>query len=132
MLLKHGRSSDATLSDVGQSSGTLTPRKMLLDNLLDAPGIRVGAAVFQPGTRTGWHFHTEGQLFLVEHGRGIVVSRDAASIATAGDLIYSPPGEEHWHGADPTSVFIYTVVSLGETKWLDSEVLDHDYLAAFE
>lgn len=131
MIHVHGRSGDPTQRDVGQTSGSPTSQKMLLDNLLTAPGIRLNAAFFQPGSRTGWHSHSNGQLFIVQQGRGIVASEGTLSVARAGDIIYSPPGEKHWHGAAPDSFFMYMAASLGDTTWLDQEVLDPDYLAAF-
>ena len=131
MLHLPGRADDTTARDVGQMSGLPTEQRMFLDKLLEAPGIRVSAGVFQPGARTAWHVHGIGQLFLIEHGRGVVATRDAVSIARPGDLIYSPGGEEHWHGADPTSIFTYTVISLGDTTFIDEPVDDAMYLAAF-
>jgi quercetin dioxygenase-like cupin family protein len=37
----------------------------------------VGLVRFAPGARTAWHSHANGQT------------------------VYTPPGEEHWHGATP-------------------------------
>jgi quercetin dioxygenase-like cupin family protein len=130
MLHIHGSAATQTVSDVGQISGGPPEQRMLLNGLLEAPGVRVAAAVFQPGARTGWHWHEGGQLFLIEHGQGIVVSEDSISLAGPGDLIYAPPGERHWHGAGPSSLFVYTVISLGATTWLDQEVVENEYLAA--
>jgi quercetin dioxygenase-like cupin family protein len=47
-----------------------------------------------------------------------------------GDLVYALPGEEHWHGAAPDSIFVYTVVSIGETTFLD-EVLEETYAGSW-
>lgn len=88
------------------------------------------AVFFTPGARTYWHRHEEGQLLLVTHGRGWVQVRDGeGSEVRAGDAIWFPPGEEHWHGAVADAYMSHTAVSLGATEWLD-EVDEADYAAA--
>jgi quercetin dioxygenase-like cupin family protein len=47
----------------------------------------------------------------------------------AADVMYAPPGEEHWHGALPHSYLGQTTVSMGSTDWLEP-VSDADYQAA--
>ncbi len=105
---------------------------MMLDQILDAGNVRIASAVFQPGSRTWWHTHSEGQIFLIEHGRGAVGSRDDLQILQAGDVVYTPAGEEHWHGAAPDSMFVYTVISLGSTDFMDEEVDQVAYAAAWQ
>jgi quercetin dioxygenase-like cupin family protein len=127
VLHHHGRAGTPTRRDVGKCSGEPVAGVMSLDTLLEAGNVRVNAAVFQPGSRTWWHFHTEGQLFLVDYGRGIVANRSGdVRVVEAGDLVYTPPGEEHWHGAAPDSIVVYTSISLGDTNFLD-EVLEEAY-----
>jgi len=43
--------------------------------------------------------------------------------------VHIPAGEEHWHGASPTSYVLHLAVSVGETRWLEP-VGDDDYRAA--
>jgi quercetin dioxygenase-like cupin family protein len=64
--------------------------------------VRVNAVRFTPSARTAWHCHAVGQTLFVTDGRGRVQSRggDVAEIRP-GDIIYTPPGEWHWHGAAP-------------------------------
>ncbi len=53
------------------------------------------------------------------HGRGFVQSRDGEKATlTAGDIVYAPPGEEHWHGAAEDSILVHLAISLGSTDWL--------------
>jgi quercetin dioxygenase-like cupin family protein len=49
----------------------------------------------------------------------------------AGDVVYTPPGEEHWHGAAPDCFITYTSVSLGGTVTYD-EVPDDQYSATWQ
>jgi quercetin dioxygenase-like cupin family protein len=101
--------------------------EMMLDRLLSAKNVAVSSVVFKPGARTYWHSHDEGQLFVISNGRGMVATRDGQKqVVEAGDLVYAPPGEEHWHGAAPDSFLVYTVVSLGRTEWAE-EVAEQAY-----
>jgi quercetin dioxygenase-like cupin family protein len=113
--------------------GTFTGRAML-DPLLDdgeAAKVRVNSVVFEPGGRTHWHSHPEGQVLLVGSGRGVVENRDGdRHVLHAGDLVWAPPGEQHWHGAAPDSFLAHTAVSLGVTQWHEA-VSDDQYGAAF-
>jgi quercetin dioxygenase-like cupin family protein len=113
-----------------EGTGTFTGR-VLLDPVLTAGDTRINSVLFEPGGRTYWHSHDEGQVLLVAHGRGMVATRDGHQHElTAGDTVYAPPGEVHWHGAAPTSFMVHTAVSLGTTRWLD-EVGDDDYKRAW-
>jgi quercetin dioxygenase-like cupin family protein len=57
---------------------------------------------FAPGSRTAWHSHARGQTLHVTEGVALIGTRDGTVVtARPGDTIYTPPGEEHWHGATP-------------------------------
>jgi quercetin dioxygenase-like cupin family protein len=64
--------------------------------------MRVNVVRFAPGARNAWHAHAVGQTLHVIEGVGRVQSRggEVAEIR-AGDTVYTPPGEWHWHGAAP-------------------------------
>ena len=54
---------------------------------------------FTPGARTNWHSHARGQTLHITEGEGFVVNRDGTVLRVrAGDTVWTPPGEEHWHG----------------------------------
>jgi quercetin dioxygenase-like cupin family protein len=90
-------------------------------------GVLVNDVFFEPRARTHWHRHQRGQLLVVKAGQGWVRSRDGSGDAIrAGDTVWIPPGEEHWHGADSSSYLLHLAVSLGETEWLDP-VTDDEY-----
>jgi quercetin dioxygenase-like cupin family protein len=62
----------------------------------------VGIVRFEPGARSAWHSHARGQYLHVTHGIGRFGTRDGNVIEVhAGQTIYTPPGEEHWHAATP-------------------------------
>lgn len=91
------------------------------------PARSVNTVCFAPGARTYWHSHDEGQILVVTHGSGLVGTREGTTAAlAAGDVVYVPPGEEHWHGAGADTMLIHLAVSLGETQWRD-EVAEEFY-----
>src|SRR5689334_1889419 len=64
------------------------------------PGRIVSAILrFMPGARTNWHSHTLGQTLHILDGAGVIVGRSGQVLRVrAGDTVWIPPGEEHWHG----------------------------------
>jgi quercetin dioxygenase-like cupin family protein len=55
---------------------------------------------FTPGARTHWHSHPLGQTLHCTDGVGLVGTRDGRVIVLRpGGTVWTPPGEEHWHGA---------------------------------
>ena len=59
---------------------------------------------FTPGARTAWHRHPIGQTLFVTDGVGLVPARGGQRPGIRpGDVVRIEPGEEHWHGATPTS-----------------------------
>lgn len=98
----------------------------------DAPRIRVNNVRFEPSGRTYWHSHADGQALLVSDGHGVVETRDGDRHPLhPGDVVWAPPGEEHWHGAAPDSFLVHTAISLGVTEWREEVPADR-YQAAFK
>ena len=97
-----------------------------------APGRVQGARVtFEPGARTAWHTHPLGQTLLVTEGRGLVQSWGGPVEAMLpGDVVSTPPGEKHWHGAAPesavTHVAIHEALDGKVVIWLE-KVSDEQY-----
>jgi quercetin dioxygenase-like cupin family protein len=95
-----------------------------IDPLFQAPApahTTVASVTFEPGARTAWHSHPLGQTLIVTAGCGLVQSW-GSSIETIlpGDVIWSTPGEKHWHGATPTTAM--THISIVEQ--LDGKAAD--------
>jgi quercetin dioxygenase-like cupin family protein len=92
--------------------------------------VMINNVFFAPGARTHWHRHEIGQVLHVLAGRGRIYARDGSgSTIGLGDTVWIPPGEEHWHGAEPDGSLLHLAISLGTTEWLDA-VSDDDYLRA--
>ncbi len=57
---------------------------------------------FAPGARTAGHSHARGQFVHVTAGVARFGHRDGSIIdVPAGQTLYTPPGEDHWHAAAP-------------------------------
>jgi quercetin dioxygenase-like cupin family protein len=101
-----------------------------MDPVLDTGKVVINTVIFTPGARTYWHSHPGGQLLIVTAGQGIVASRSGeVHVVGIGDVIWTEPGEEHWHGAGGDTLMTHTAVSHGATQW-GAEVAEADYSAA--
>lgn len=91
-------------------------------------GVTINTVNFTPGARTHWHSHERGQILQVLAGRGLIQSYgEPAQVLRAGDVVWIPPNETHWHGAGVDSFLTHLAISLGTTDWKEP-VTDEDYL----
>jgi len=96
--------------------------------------VRVSMVRFAPGARNAWHAHAVGQTVHVTDGVGRMQARGGELLEIrAGDTVYTPPGEWHWHGAAPdhfmTHLAIWEAPPEGpESEWGD-QVAEPDYVA---
>ena len=93
--------------------------------------IRALNVSFEPGARTAWHTHPLGQTLYVVTGNGLVGLRnEAPKIIKAGDTVWIPPGEEHWHGASASNAMTHIAIQEAldgrVAEWLE-QVSDYDY-----
>jgi quercetin dioxygenase-like cupin family protein len=96
--------------------------------------IRVNAVRFSPGARTAWHAHAVGQTLYVVDGIGLVQSRgEAVAEIHPGDVVATPPGEWHWHGAAPDHFMAHLAMWEAPSEGPESEwgalVTDDEYRA---
>lgn len=104
------------------------------DPIIQAPEpARVQAlrVAFEPGARTAWHTHPLGQTLHVLSGVGLIGERGARPrIIRAGDTVWIPPGQEHWHGAAPETAMVHLAIQEAldgsAANWLE-QVSDKDY-----
>lgn len=78
----------------------------------DTPArVSVASVTFEPGARTAWHSHPLGQTLVVTAGRGRVQNwgKQMEEIHP-GDMVWTAPGEKHWHGAAPTTAMTHTSI----------------------
>ena len=107
------------------------------DPIVDAPAparIRCNRVSFEPGARTHWHTHPLGQTLHVIMGCGRVQTWGGpVQEIRAGDTVWIPPGEKHWHGAGPETRMVHIAMQEAldgkAADWLE-HVSDEQYRVA--
>jgi 4-carboxymuconolactone decarboxylase len=95
--------------------------------LFDAndPSRASGASVsFEPGARSAWHTHPRGQVLIVSAGVGRVQQWGGpVEEIRVGDVVWTPPGVKHWHGASPATALTHIAIqeSVGgkSVEWME-------------
>lgn len=108
------------------------------DAIVEAPEparVRAVKVTFEPGARTAWHTHPLGQTLHLISGVGLIGLRDDhPKIINAGDTVWIPPNEEHWHGATPTNsmthIAIQESMNGSVANWLE-KVADAEYSSLY-
>jgi quercetin dioxygenase-like cupin family protein len=104
------------------------------DPIVEAPEparVRAVRVSFDPGARTAWHTHPLGQTLHLVSGVGRVQAWGGpVREIKAGDTVWIPPGEKHWHGAAPrhgmVHIAIHEALNGVQVNWLE-KVSDDDY-----
>ena len=104
------------------------PRFTGKSDTMEAKDLGIGRRSFEPGARSAWHSHDNGQLIYVEQGRARTQKKGQPMKELGlGESDYTAPNIVHWHGATPTDRFIQVAVSFGgEIKWLQ-KTTDDEY-----
>ena len=88
-----------------------------------SPPARIGGAIvtFEPSARTAWHTHPLGQTLIVTSGmRWAQTQGGPKEEIRAGDIVWIPPGEKHWHGATASTAMTH----VGISEALDGNTVD--------
>ncbi|MEU6246951.1 cupin domain-containing protein [Glycomyces sp. NPDC047010] len=95
----------------------------------EAPArLRAGLVRFTPGARTHWHLHSLGQTLHIVAGIALVGTRDGTVIeAHPGDTVWTPPNEEHWHGAADDQFMAHLAMWEGDDVTWNEAVTDDAY-----
>ena len=104
------------------------------DPVIEAPEparVRAARVVFEPGARTAWHTHPLGQTLHILSGLGRVQAKGGpVREIRAGDTVWIPPGEKHWHGAGPDHGMVHLAIHEAQdgvhVDWME-KVTDVEY-----
>jgi quercetin dioxygenase-like cupin family protein len=67
---------------------------------------------FEPAARSAWHSHPLGQTLVVTAGTGWVQEEGGAKLEIKpGDVIWTPPGVKHWHGATSSAAMTHMAIT---------------------
>lgn len=84
-------------------------------------GMSVSVVKFENGARTHWHMHPGEQILFVLEGEGRVGDDETETMIYPGDVIYTGPGEKHWHGAAPGKTMTHiSITNVGPPEWYDA------------
>ena len=97
----------------------------------DPMRLNAGSVTFEPGARTAWHTHPLGQTLHVISGVGRVQAKGGPiREIKAGDTVWIPPGEKHWHGAGPNTGMVHIAMQEAldgkHVDWMEY-VTDEEY-----
>jgi 4-carboxymuconolactone decarboxylase len=109
MQIQRGGSQQAIKGSPEQFTGDVSILPLFA---VHPPARTLAASVtFEPCGRTDWHRHPLGQSLVVTSGCGFVQSWGGpVQVIRSGDVVWSPPGEKHWHGAAPDSWMTHIAV----------------------
>ncbi len=99
----------------------------------DALRASCASVSFEAGARSAWHSHPRGQLLIVTTGVGRVQQWGGAiEEIRSGDVIWTPSGVKHWHGAaqatSMTHLALQEAVGGKAVEWME-KVADEHYNA---
>lgn len=114
----------------GQSSGLRSATNtgdVWSDILLNEGNARSISIMFPPGARTHWHKHAGGQFIYTVAGEGWIQERGGELVTLhPGDVVWTDPDVEHWHGASKTGLVTQIMLHFGDVDWI-GEVSDQEY-----
>ncbi len=83
--------------------------------------VSIDYVYFPKGVHNKFHTHSNDQVLIVTEGKGIVATRKKSVNVKKGDVVWTPAGEEHWHGATAGSKFTHISVTKAHTKLTQKE-----------
>ncbi|MGH9871867.1 MAG: (R)-mandelonitrile lyase [Pyrinomonadaceae bacterium] len=117
------------------------PEEYFTGNVRIDPLMQAGAparnscalVTFDAGARSAWHWHPLGQTLVITQGCGWVQSEGGPKVEIrAGDVVWCPPRERHWHGATSTTAMSHIAFQEAlegkNVEWLE-KVSDEEYQA---
>jgi quercetin dioxygenase-like cupin family protein len=97
----------------------------------DPSTMGTGYVCFQCKARSAWHTHPKGQLLVVTDGEGLIQEwGKPIQRIRKGDVIWTPPGVKHWHGATPEKTMCHLSITESingkNVDWME-KVSDDEY-----
>lgn len=109
MVITRGTSQEITKGQAEYFTGVVEIQPLFNVN---EPSRSSGARVtFHPGARSAWHTHPLGQVLIVTAGSGWIQQwGEPRQEMREGDVIWTPPGVKHWHGAAATTSMTHIAI----------------------
>jgi quercetin dioxygenase-like cupin family protein len=109
MIVIYGKNAKSSpLDDEIVQKGPITRRPLL--DAKETGGFGAALVTFSAGTKLNFHTHDAEQILYITEGKGILATREKEYVVTAGDLVYIPAGEVHYHGATKDTAMTHLTV----------------------
>lgn len=95
-------------------TGTVIRQSPVTDN--EGSDLSIDYIHFPKGVRNKFHKHANDQVLIVTRGRGIVATKEQEFKVKEGDVVWTPAGEAHWHGAATRFPLSHISVTKAHTK----------------
>src|SRR3989344_2541536 len=89
-------------------TGKVTRQSPVTDN--EGSDLSIDYVHFPKGVNNMFHKHSNDQVLIVTKGKGFVETKDKKHTLKEGDVIWTPAGEIHRHGAVSGSEFTHISV----------------------
>jgi len=76
---------------------------------------------FGKAVRNKFHSHNYEQILIVTEGKGIIATEKEEKVIAAGDVVFIPANEVHWHGATAESTFSHIYINSRQTQLAQHE-----------
>ena len=87
----------------GWTGGPLTRSRQEILPAGSSKFFNCGVRSFGRGATTGFHTHSSDQILVITAGVGMVATEHEEHQVTVGDIIFTPAGQPHCHGATKSS-----------------------------
>jgi quercetin dioxygenase-like cupin family protein len=129
MEISHSENRPATDGPTDTFTGKVSVKPLFNPN--EMRSFSSAEVTFTPCARTAWHTHPAGQTLIVTTGTGWIQQWRGEKLSiNPGDVIWTPPGVKHWHGATDTTtmshIAIQDSVDGRAVDWLE-HVADDQY-----
>jgi quercetin dioxygenase-like cupin family protein len=119
--MDHHRKNPTTKGPAESFTGDVWIDTVVIDTVAQGHSgspLNIAFVRFSPGARTAWHSHSIAQTLYVTEGVGRAQSFGEPVVALrAGEVVFAPAGERHWHGAAPDHFMTHLAVSEGDPTW---------------
>jgi quercetin dioxygenase-like cupin family protein len=109
MEISHDESRPATEGPADTFTGQVSVKPLFNPNAVRT--FSSAEVTFTPCARTAWHTHPAGQTLIVTTGAGWIQQWGGAKLSIKpGDVVWTPPGVKHWHGATDTTTMSHIAI----------------------
>jgi quercetin dioxygenase-like cupin family protein len=109
MIVIYGKNvKNSPLDDEIVQKGPVSRRPLL--DAKETGGFGAALVTFSAGSKLNFHTHDAEQILYITEGKGILATKEKEHVVAAGDIVYIPAGEVHWHGATKDTAMTHLTI----------------------